>query len=218
MVSSDGGAPDSAGDVVVTSAGDILVEDVEDVFVSPRAGYREATVTDAHDVYIQADDADHRDVHRDHVVDDGRDVRISDAEDLLIVRNAISGALRVRGAEDVFLADADGVTVERVEDVFVEPDAVVSDRVEISDAHDLYVESEAVHGDLSVERPGHVHLADDPARRVREESVATYGVHEAVAAENVEEVFLRDDAVRGEVTVVDADELHEEGDDDGLLF
>ena len=205
----------SQGDVVVADAGDVLVENVEDVFVAPRAGAQSVTVSGAQDVYLQADGSDHRDVYHDNVADTGADIHVSDGEDVLVQQRAVRGQVQIRGAEDVYLATLTDATVETVQDVFVEGDAVSREHVTLQHAEDVHFEQRSVLGDVAVENPEHVKHDGDPARTLTEEGTLSYSTREAVTVRNVEDVHLADDAVDGEVHVSDADDVIE---DDGWLF
>jgi hypothetical protein len=207
----------AGGDVVVEAAGDVVVDGAEDVFVDDRAGCRSVSVSEAGDVYVE-DTGDHPSVYEDEVVDGGGNVRISGAEDVRVREGALSGELRVNSAEDVYLATPEDATIETVDDVFLESDAVGRERVTVRGAHDVHFESDSVRGDLRVDDPEHVKLEGDPARSVEEDADGgtRFGAPDAVTLENVEDVLLSDGAVDGEVAIVDADAVDE--DDDGWLF
>lgn len=203
------------GDVVVESAGDLAVADAEDVFVEDRAApYGAVRVEDAHDVRLASEGTDHRSVHRDAVVDEGRAVTVRRAEDVAVKPGTVSGDLTVRGAEDVVVADVAGATVEAVEDVFVQSGAVDRDDVTVSDAEDVFLRRGAVAGDVTVAGAEHVLLAPGAVDgRVAEGEGGSYHAASGeVRVEAVEDVLVEAGAVEGDLTVEDADAVREDVD------
>ncbi|RXK48635.1 hypothetical protein [Halorientalis pallida] len=197
-------------DVVVEDADDLVLSNPQDVFVERRAVAGECRIESVGDVYLTDSNDDLADPYRDCVVSGGDDTRIETCEDVLITRGAVDGDLvieKTRG--DVFTAVTDAVTLDAVDDVYLQGGISHGDSVRVERAEDVRIESDARVPAVTADDTEDV-LVAGPSAVADGVDERAYHERAPVHLGDVEDVLVEARAVEGRLVAADPGDVDED--------